>query len=99
MTAARIRELVNSLRLTSASAEPIRVTVSIGIAMSPIAGMTSEADLFHAADRALYDAKRGGKDRINTATVSAAGGGQTDDVGRAVRQSNRAAAENPSLER
>ncbi len=41
---------------------PLRVTVSIGGAVYPEHG-TSSRDLIHAADRALYSAKEGGRDR------------------------------------
>jgi len=40
------------------------VTVSIGIARSGIAGLTSADDLLDCADRALYRAKRDGRDRV-----------------------------------
>jgi diguanylate cyclase (GGDEF)-like protein len=45
---------------------PLRVTVSIGGAVYPEHGSTSR-DLIHAADRALYSAKEGGRDRWSMA--------------------------------
>jgi hypothetical protein len=41
---------------------PLKVTCSLGVAEFPKDGGTRE-DLFHRADEALYDAKRGGRNR------------------------------------
>jgi two-component system cell cycle response regulator len=48
---------------------PLSVTVSIGCAVYPEHGATSR-DLIHAADRALYSAKEGGRDRWSMAVSS-----------------------------
>ena len=42
---------------------PLRVTVSLGIAVVPKAGITTELDLVNAADKALYLAKQNGRNR------------------------------------
>lgn len=42
------------------------VTLSVGVALAGVDGATYEA-LFGAADRALYEAKRAGKDRVSFA--------------------------------
>jgi diguanylate cyclase (GGDEF)-like protein len=68
IAAERIREATHALRLTSSSGQPITVTVSIGIAVYPSMATTREA-LFEVADRGLYEAKRGGKDRALTVAV------------------------------
>lgn len=42
----------------------LHLTVSIGVAMVPASGAASRHDVLNAADNALYEAKRGGRDRI-----------------------------------
>lgn len=59
--AERIRtELEKSVFATEMG--PLKVTCSLGVAEFPRDGGTKE-DLFHRADEALYDAKRGGRNR------------------------------------
>jgi diguanylate cyclase (GGDEF)-like protein len=58
-----IRHNVNGLRMKF-KAEALRpVSVSIGLAMYP-APARDATDLLRMADHALYDAKRGGRDRV-----------------------------------
>ena len=45
--------------------DPIRFTVSIGVAMLSVAGQTFEL-LLHNADKALYQAKQTGRNRVHT---------------------------------
>lgn len=65
-TAERLREAVERLCIPGQPGD-IRITVSIGIAT---AGPTTEsvAALINEADRALYAAKRGGRNRVASAT-------------------------------
>lgn len=56
---------------TSLAPEPLRVTVSIGVASYPAAG-TEAASIFRAADKAMYEAKALGKNRV---VVHRPGGG------------------------
>lgn len=65
--AERIRETVWDLNLPHA-ASPVaeRVTVSLGVASSDHPSVASAADLIRASDAALYEAKRGGRNRVAT---------------------------------
>ncbi len=65
--AERIRAGVEELSMTNADGEPVPVTVSFGAASFPTYGGTRE--IVEAADAALYEAKRSGKNRVVTATA------------------------------
>ena len=58
----RIRESVRDLDLSDAGVTD-RVTVSVGVATGNAAGEPIDA-IVERADRALYAAKRGGRDRV-----------------------------------
>lgn len=62
--AERIRTLVSGLAL-KADSDVLKVTVSIGCAMA--AGLPGYAACFRTADRALYDAKHAGRNRVSLA--------------------------------
>ncbi|WP_432545132.1 GGDEF domain-containing protein [Kineococcus sp. SYSU DK002] len=61
-----LRERVAALDLVAP------VTVSVGVSALPAHGVTAR-DLLHAADTALYDAKRGGRDRVRVCPVAGSG--------------------------
>jgi diguanylate cyclase (GGDEF)-like protein/PAS domain S-box-containing protein len=73
IVAERIREGVESLRIPHLACDIGIVTVSIGVAAQRPKAGSDASDLVEAADKALYVAKRGGRNR-----TCAAG---TDDVG------------------
>jgi diguanylate cyclase (GGDEF)-like protein len=60
--AERIRALVEARPLKGPDGEPIRVTASFGVASFP--ELPTQKELVAAADAALYEAKRSGKDRV-----------------------------------
>jgi diguanylate cyclase (GGDEF)-like protein len=63
--AERIRQRVEAYQRGEPDLAGLHVTASIGVAVSP-PGVTAR-DLIERADRALYHAKRGGKNRVSTA--------------------------------
>jgi diguanylate cyclase (GGDEF)-like protein len=71
--AARVAERIRTARaeriVLTAEGEPIRVTASFGVAVFPEAASAEE--LLAAADGALYQAKRGGKNRVAAAHEAA----------------------------
>jgi diguanylate cyclase (GGDEF)-like protein len=60
--AERIRANLRGRSLAAPDGEPVRITASFGVAAYPDA--RSKDELVSAADVALYDAKRGGKDQV-----------------------------------
>lgn len=60
--AERIREMLTVQELTAPDGDPISVSASFGVASFPEAG--SQTQLVAAADAALYEAKRAGKNRV-----------------------------------
>lgn len=65
-TAERLRKLVESGRPSFGTAE-LSTTVSIGVANYPTTRATSPEKLIEAADKALYQAKRNGRNRVSRA--------------------------------
>lgn len=70
--AVRIRDAVRSLRLPHAGNPSGVVTVSIGVAQGPPDASLDPARLIEAADQALYEAKRLGRNQVRTAGRSVA---------------------------
>jgi diguanylate cyclase (GGDEF)-like protein len=67
----RLRCAVKAIVLHEAGATQ-RVTASVGLAHDGVARRCwSSADLIHAADKALYESKRTGRDRVTVATTAA----------------------------
>ncbi|MEO8118789.1 MAG: GGDEF domain-containing protein, partial [Rhodoferax sp.] len=65
--AERVRQKVEQLVLHASGKEVVTVTISIGLSQFPTHGTTVEA-LLLAADRALYEAKSAGRNRVVVAT-------------------------------
>jgi len=62
--ARRIQEAIASHPFPQADKQPLgKVTISGGVAAFPVDG-TDSGDLIRGADRSLYDAKRGGRNRV-----------------------------------
>jgi diguanylate cyclase (GGDEF)-like protein len=68
--AERIRTAVRERPFGAPGQVPLQVTVSLGVAVHPRHGATATA-LLRAADEALYEAKRGGRDRWRSAAHEA----------------------------
>lgn len=65
--AEKIRKSLEELHVTSPEGDPFQVTASFGAACFP--AQSSVEELVAAADAALYEAKRTGKNRVATATA------------------------------
>ena len=63
----RIRVRVEALRMDF-NGNPLNITVSVGVAVVNDSGMRSMLDLIGLADDALYQAKRGGRNRVVAAS-------------------------------
>ncbi|MEW6184312.1 MAG: diguanylate cyclase [Thermodesulfobacteriota bacterium] len=60
----RLRQVIASSPFLSAADTPFQVTASFGLAAFPLVGIKEERDLVEAADRALYQAKHVGRNRV-----------------------------------
>lgn len=67
--AERVRLLLSGRVILTEAGAPISLTVSLGVAVAPPADSVDE--LVRAADSALYEAKRAGKDRVAVAPARA----------------------------
>lgn len=75
LVAERIRKAVMTMVVPSNSEKPLpQLTVSIGVAAYPDHGQTLE-EVIQASDRALYESKRGGRNRVTAAHTQEAAAG------------------------
>lgn len=70
-----IRHEVEAISLRSDSGQPVRVTVSTGVAMADEGGTLTGDRLYGRADQALYEAKRAGRNRVEAYGLSAGASG------------------------
>lgn len=68
--AERLRKTVEALRIKVDEDPPVKVTISVGVAVYPTIEVGSATQLTAAADRALYQAKDAGRNRVATAYPS-----------------------------
>jgi diguanylate cyclase (GGDEF)-like protein len=69
-----LRHKISQARFTHGGAE-VRITVSGGVIDAPREGVSSHLDLLEHADRLLYGAKTGGRDRVVAAPAALSGSG------------------------
>ncbi len=65
--AERVRQAIEAHLYCAQEGRNLKVTVSLGVACFPAKGIQGAEDLIAAADTALYDAKRSGRNRVATA--------------------------------
>ena len=73
---ARAEEIRNTIaqRAVQTSTGPVPVTVSLGLLLSHEWGTRSVEELLHEADRALYEAKKAGRNCVKVANANAVSG-------------------------
>jgi two-component system chemotaxis family response regulator WspR len=75
LVAERIRKAVMLMVVPSNTEKPLpQLTVSMGVAAYPLHGQTLE-EVIQASDKALYESKRGGRNRVTTASTPDAAAG------------------------
>jgi two-component system cell cycle response regulator len=65
MLGERLRRMIELLQVDVGGPQPLKVTVSVGVAAFPESNVQNGVELVEAADTALYRAKNGGRNRIS----------------------------------
>lgn len=65
-----VRRAVEAMAVPNSVGQPVRVTVSAGLAVADPKGSVSGDRLYGHADQALYEAKRGGRNRVEAYGIS-----------------------------
>jgi diguanylate cyclase (GGDEF)-like protein len=66
----RVRDHISGLSLRTADDQPVRVTVSVGVAALDVGSRRELSELLAAADAALYRAKRDGRNQVQMISTS-----------------------------
>ena len=64
MLAERLRKRVEALAVDVGDGDPVKVTVSIGVAVFPSSSAATPEQLISTADKAMYEAKAAGRNRV-----------------------------------
>jgi diguanylate cyclase (GGDEF)-like protein len=88
---ARAEEIRNTIaqRPVQTSTGPVPLTISLGMLLSHEWGTRTVEELLHEADRALYEAKRAGRNCVKLVNANAAGGLTESHVDEPVRVEER----------
>lgn len=70
--AEEVRRVVQDLRIAGGAAQPMRITLSGGIAVATAARPLAAEQLYALADESLYRAKRGGRNRVERSPTAPA---------------------------
>lgn len=85
-TVDRILESVRALEFTGNDGRPFSMTCSVGVACWKARAMGEPPDLYEIADKALYEAKNAGKDRMHVTLVADKPGEQPDSLVRSAEK-------------
>ena len=77
--AERLRKLIGGNPIDIGDGQEINVTASFGVAASDVSGVNTTAELINHADKALYVAKRNGRNRVEIADVFIADGAPVEE--------------------
>jgi len=85
-TVNRILDSVRELSFNGSNGQPFSMTCSVGVACWRARSMGASPDLYEIADKALYEAKNAGKDRMHITQVPDMPGKQPDSLVRSAEK-------------